>query len=161
MLNFNFSVKGLAVVLHHILQMVFQEKWFSCYILLTDQVSLSAFLYFLNYWAICLLPLFVSICLNKNLITHFVWYLEKEKIYDIETCELIEYYIVGTFSWERHAEIMHWKPVQDPFLILVNNPKQPSHTRNCFKNSRYFEKVLSESLKKVNFFFPFKPNLFS
>ena len=24
-------------------------------------------------------------CLNKNLITHFVWYLEKEKRYDIET----------------------------------------------------------------------------
>ena len=26
-----------------------------------------------------------SICLNKNLITYFVWYLEKEKRYDIET----------------------------------------------------------------------------
>ena len=24
-------------------------------------------------------------CLNKNLITHFVWYLEKEKRYDIES----------------------------------------------------------------------------
>ena len=27
----------------------------------------------------------VSICLNKNLITHFAWYLEKEKRYDIQT----------------------------------------------------------------------------
>ena len=27
-------------------------------------------------------------CLNKNLITHFVWYLEKEKIYDIETLSI-------------------------------------------------------------------------
>ena len=27
-------------------------------------------------------------CLNKNLITHFVWYLEKEKRYDIETLSI-------------------------------------------------------------------------
>ena len=27
-------------------------------------------------------------CLNKNLITHFVWYLEKEKKYDIETLSI-------------------------------------------------------------------------
>ena len=27
-------------------------------------------------------------CLNKNLITHFVWYLEKEKRYDIEALSL-------------------------------------------------------------------------
>ena len=26
--------------------------------------------------------------LNKNLITHFVWYLKKEKIYDIETLSI-------------------------------------------------------------------------
>ena len=27
-------------------------------------------------------------CLNKNIITHFVWYLEKEKRYDIETLSI-------------------------------------------------------------------------
>ena len=27
-------------------------------------------------------------CLNKNLITHFVWYLEKEKRYEIETLSI-------------------------------------------------------------------------
>ena len=27
-------------------------------------------------------------CLNKNLITHFVWYLKKEKRYDIETLSI-------------------------------------------------------------------------
>ena len=27
-------------------------------------------------------------CLNKNLITHFVWYLKKEKGYDIETLSI-------------------------------------------------------------------------
>ena len=43
---------------------------------------------------------------------------------------------------------MHQKLVPDPFLILVNNPKQPLHARNSFKN---FERRLSKSLKKVNF----------
>ena len=27
-------------------------------------------------------------CLNKNLVTHLVWYLEKEKSYDIETLSI-------------------------------------------------------------------------
>ena len=27
-------------------------------------------------------------CLNKNLITYFVWYLKKEKRYDIETLSI-------------------------------------------------------------------------
>ena len=38
--------------LHHILLMIVKEKYFSCYILLTDQISLSDCLYFLRYWAI-------------------------------------------------------------------------------------------------------------
>ena len=32
----------------------------------------------------------------------------------------------------------------DPFLILVNNPKQPLHTRKI--KIRYFERRLSKSL---------------
>ena len=55
---------------------------------------------------------------------------------------------------------MHRKAVQDLFLLLVNNPKQPLHERIVLK-IRFFERVLSESRKKVNFIFPFKPNLFS
>ena len=31
---------------------------------------------------------YVINCLNKNSITHFVWYLEKEKRYDIETLSI-------------------------------------------------------------------------
>ena len=44
MLNFDFSQKGL----HSILCMAFQEKFFSCYILLTDQIPLRHCLYFLR-----------------------------------------------------------------------------------------------------------------
>ena len=37
------------------------------------------------------------------------------------------------------------------FFILVNNPKQPLHARNYFKN-KILWKRLSECLKKLNFF---------
>ena len=40
--------------------MIFQERCFSYYILLTDQTSLSDCFYFLRYWGICVLQLFVS-----------------------------------------------------------------------------------------------------
>ena len=41
--------------LHYILCMVFQEKYFSCYILLTDKISLSDCLQFFRYWTIFIL----------------------------------------------------------------------------------------------------------
>ena len=34
---------------------------------------------------------------------------------------------------ENHVENVHQKPVPDPLLILVNNPKQLLHAGNCFK----------------------------
>ena len=46
-----------------------------------------------------------------------------------------------------------------PFFILVNNPKQPLHARNSFE-TRYFERGLSKTLKKVNFIFSSKPSPF-
>ena len=52
----------------------------------------------------------------------------------LKLCQLIEYYVTGTFSWKNHAEILHRKAVQDPFLVLVNNPTQPLQARNFFKN---------------------------
>ena len=55
---------------------------------------------------------------------------------------------------------MHQKQAPDAFLVLLNNPKQPLHSRNYFK-MRYFEKGLSKSLKKVNFIFPFEPSPFN
>ena len=32
---------------------------------------------------------------------------------------------------------MHQKLAPDPFLILLNNPKQPLDARNCFKNKKF------------------------
>ena len=44
------------------------------------------------------------------------------------------------------------KLVPDPFLILVNNPEQ-SCMWEILGKVRYFQRELSKSLKKVNFFF--------
>ena len=60
MLNFNFSENGLGFVSPPHFVYDFQEKSFSCYILLTEQISLSDCLYFSKYWTICVLQLFVN-----------------------------------------------------------------------------------------------------
>ena len=44
-------------------------------------------------------------CLNKNLITHFVWYLEKEKRYDIETLSIDRVLNKEHFSWKIMQKI--------------------------------------------------------
>ena len=56
----NFQKSGWDQFLHHILCMIFQEKCFLCYILLTDQISLSDCLYVSNYWATCVLRLLIN-----------------------------------------------------------------------------------------------------
>ena len=38
---------------------------------------------------------------------------------------------------KTHAENMHQKLVLDPYLILVNKPKQPLHARNSFKIKKF------------------------
>ena len=72
-------------------------------------------------------------CLNKNSITYFVCYLEKEKRYDTKTLS-IDGVSNKTFLWKNHAENMQQEIVPDLFIILVNNPKQPLHPRNSFKS---------------------------
>ena len=62
----------------------------------------------------------------------------------------------GTFLWKDHAEIVYQKLAPDPFLILLNNPKQLLHARNFLK-IRYSERGLSKSFEKVKFIFSFEP----
>ena len=40
--------------------MIFEEKYFSCYILLTDQISLSGCINFVRYWTVRVLQLFFN-----------------------------------------------------------------------------------------------------
>ena len=49
--------------------------------------------------------------------------------YDIETLS-----IDRVFNKKYFAENVHRKLVPESFLNLVNNPKQPLHARNSFKN---------------------------
>ena len=84
-------------------------------------------------------------CLNKNLIKHSVWYLQKEKRYDIETLA-IDRVLNKEFLWKNHAENMHQKLVPDPFF-LVNNPKQPLDARNSFKNKIFWKGIIKNLLK--------------
>ena len=50
MLNFDFLDKGLGIVSPPLFVYYVQEKDFSCYTLLTDQISLPDCHYFLRYW---------------------------------------------------------------------------------------------------------------
>ena len=50
---------------------------------------------------------------------------------------------------ENHAKNVHQKLAPDPFLILLNNPKQPLHARNSFKNKVFYKKII----KKLTLFF--------
>ena len=58
--HFDFLEKCLGIVSPPHLVCYFWTKSFSCCILLTDQVSLPDCLYFLKYWAICVLQLLVN-----------------------------------------------------------------------------------------------------
>ena len=60
MLNFDFLDKGLEIVSPAHFVYDFSTKCSSCYILLTEQISLPGCLYFLSYWTICVLQLFVD-----------------------------------------------------------------------------------------------------
>ena len=58
MLNFNFSGSGTSFPTTFVYD--FSRKCFSCYILLTDHISQSDYLYFSRYWAIWVSQLFVN-----------------------------------------------------------------------------------------------------
>ena len=55
MLDFNFSEKGLGLVSSPHFAYDFSRKISLMLHSLTDQISLSDYLYFLRYWAICVL----------------------------------------------------------------------------------------------------------
>ena len=56
---------------------------------------------------------------------------------------------------------VHQKLVPNPFLILVNNTKQPLHARNSFKNKTYILKEdYQKAFKKLTLFFFWIQSLF-
>ena len=79
----------------------------------------------------------IIICLNKNLVTCFVWYFEKEITCDIEILAIDRVLDTEHFYGKNHAENMHQKSAPDPFLILLNNPKRSLHAGNSFENKKF------------------------
>ena len=90
--------------------------------------------------------------LKENLIAHFVWYLEKEKRYDIETLSIDR--VLNKDHWYGRImmKICIKNLVPGLFLILVNNPK-PLHARNSFKNKIFLKKIIKKLLKRQLYFF--------
>ena len=85
--------------------------------------------------------------LKENLIAHFVWYLEKEKRYDIETLSIDR--VLNKDHWYGRIMMKMCTKSLVPglFLILVNNPKPPLHARNSFKNKIFWKKITKKLLK--------------
>ena len=81
-------------------------------------------------------------CLSKDFITHFVWYHEKEIRCDIETLTIDRVWNKKHF----YGKIMQKMCTKhfDPFVILLNNPKQPLHTRNSFKNKIFWKSIIKK-----------------
>ena len=96
-------------------------------------------------------------CLNKNLITHFVWYLEKEIRCDIETLSIIRVsnkeHFNGKIMQKMCASKNDRSVVPDPFLILWYKLKQLLHARNSFKNKIFSKRITKKPLKSQLYFF--------
>ena len=61
-----FQKRTLDQFVHQILCNIFQEKCFSCCVLLTDQIPLSNCLYFLRYCTIRFLGLFINLAVTSQ-----------------------------------------------------------------------------------------------
>ena len=59
----------------------------------------------------------------------------------------------GTFLWKNYAENVHRKLAPDPFIISLNNPKQPLHARNSFLKKIIWKRIIKKTLKNLLYFF--------
>ena len=49
------------------------------------------------------------------------------------------------------------KLAPNPFLILLNNPKQPLHARKSFRNKTFWKRIIKKPQKKLTLFFLLNP----
>ena len=85
---------------------------------------------------------------------HFVWYLKKEKRYNIETLS-IDRVLKKEHFIGKSCKKVHQRLFLDPFLTLVNNPKKPLRARNSFKN--ILKEDYQKAFKKLISFFLWNP----
>ena len=89
---FKKSLKLVSAIFHFF--SLFHLKSSFCY----QDIQISSQFYPVSHWLRGCLKIIlkfydVGYCLNKNLITHFVWYLEKGKDVTLKHCQLIEYWV--------------------------------------------------------------------
>ena len=82
-------------------------------------------------------------CLNKNLITRFIWYIENKQKYDIETLS-IDRVLNRSICIKKTCRNMHQMLIPGLFLILVNNLKQPLHARSSFTNQIFWMRIIKK-----------------
>ena len=98
---------------------IFEEKYFSSYILSTDQISLSGCLYFVRYWAICvILTSFHQYFLKRMLLVSYkVVFIEIEAVTMhnyVGTCKSIFSYnlvcnfFIQLFSLQSSVFLVHF-----------------------------------------------------
>ena len=93
-------------------------------------------------------------CLNMNLITHFVWYLQKEKRHNIATLSIDRYLNKEHFYEKNHTENVH-----QSLRPVFNFGGKPKITIPCkkFLIKLNFKKVktlkMIKTLKKLTLFF--------
>ena len=91
--------------------------------------------------------------LSKNLMTFCLISWRRIKVWHWNSVDSILILKIN-YRWKNLAESVQQKLVPDPFLILVNNPEQPSHAINSFKNKYILKRGLTKSLEKLFFFQP-------
>ena len=81
-------------------------------------------------------------CLSKNLLTHFVWYLEKELRCDTET--LSNNRELRNIFTAKPCRKSAPKASPRPLFNFAKNPKQPLHATNSFKTKVFWERIIKK-----------------
>ena len=102
-------------------------------------------------------------CLNKNLIIHFVWYLEKEKRYDTEPLATV---LNNTVLNKKHfygkiMEKMYTKSSRWPLFYFGKLPKTATACKKFFWKQDILKKDYQKPLKKQTLLFLSNPVLFN
>ena len=95
--------------------------------------------------------------LNKKLITHFVWYLENEKRYDIKIL-FIDRVLNPDHFVEKSCRKQAPKASPRPLFKFGKYPQNNHCMQEIVLKIRYFERRFSKSLKKLNFTFSLSEN---
>ena len=120
-----FYIRTGEYLLHHILCMIFKQKCLSCYILLTDQLSLPGCLYFLRYWVICVWQLFVIQVLTSWILKLLSWSFSLSCFYYMtkNSRQILKYF-------EKEKSFYPSTPTQNNPHSLKIMPQQPSLTQS-------------------------------